>query len=148
MTEQKKIDGRTKRALDMAIARKLVSQESYHAVLAGELTLQAARDLGRDRGPDDTGRATDGPGTTTETAGRASAEDRTDTPPQPVSRTSKDDTRQLCWCGCQELTSPNRKWRPGHDQRGKGIIRRAAKEGKVGELSPKLREYGEERGLI
>jgi hypothetical protein len=36
MTEQNaKIDGRTKRALDMAIARRQVSQDSYRAVLAG-----------------------------------------------------------------------------------------------------------------
>jgi hypothetical protein len=48
----------------------------------------------------------------------------------------------------QELTSPNKRWKPGHDQRGKGIIKRAVKEGKVGELSPQLREYGAERGLF
>ena len=72
MTEQKKIDGRTKRALDMAIARKQVSQESYRAVLDGELTLQAARDLGRDRGPNDTRRASSGPGTATEISRSAS----------------------------------------------------------------------------
>jgi hypothetical protein len=65
-----------------------------------------------------------------------------------VSHISKDDTRQLCWCGCEELTSPNRRWKPGHDSRGKGIIKRAVEDGKVGELSPQLKEYGAERGLI
>ena len=62
MTQQDpKIDGRTKRALDMAIARKQVSQESYRAVLAGEITLQRAKELGRDRGPADTSKGTSGP---------------------------------------------------------------------------------------
>ena len=69
-------------------------------------------------------------------------------PPQPVSRISKDDTTQECWCGCRELTSSGKRWKVGHDQRGKGIIKQAVREGKVGELSPQLREYGVERGLI
>ena len=71
-----------------------------------------------------------------------------DRPPQPVSRIPKNDTRQYCWCGCEQLTSPDRRWKPGHDSRGKGIIKRAIKEGKVAELSPQLRGYGAERGLI
>jgi hypothetical protein len=49
MTDHK-IDGRTRRALDVAIAKRQISPASYRAVLAGEITLQAARDLGRDRG--------------------------------------------------------------------------------------------------
>jgi hypothetical protein len=65
-----------------------------------------------------------------------------------VSRISKDDTTQQCWCGCQQLTSPNRRWLPGHDQRAKGIIKRAAREGKAEELSDRLKEYGAERGLV
>jgi hypothetical protein len=65
-----------------------------------------------------------------------------------VSRISKDDTTQQCWCGCQQLTSPNRRWLPGHDQRAKGIIKRAVREGKAEELSDRLKEYGAERGLV
>ncbi len=63
MTERNpKIDGRTKRALDVAIARKKVSQESYRAVLAGEITLQRAKELGRSGAPTtDTTQASDGP---------------------------------------------------------------------------------------
>ncbi len=150
MTQQNpKIDGRTKRALDMAIARKQVSQESYRAVLAGTLTLQEAKAIGRDGAPaaDATG-GSGGPGTATETARSTSAGGAEDARPQPVSRISKDDATQQCWCGCQQLTSPNRRWRPGHDQKGKGLIRRAVREGKTGELSPKLRMYGAERGLL
>jgi hypothetical protein len=65
-----------------------------------------------------------------------------------VSRISKDDATQQCWCGCQQLTSPNRRWLPGHDQRAKGIIKRAVREGKAEELSDRLKEYGAERGLV
>ncbi len=105
-----------------SLARKAISQESYAAVLRGELSLEAARELGRDRGPSGA--------------------------PLPVSRLSKDDTRQECWCGCQQLTSPGKRWRQGHDQRAKGTIKRAVSEGKVEEISDKLREYARERGLI
>ena len=148
MTEQKKIDGRTKRGLDVAIAKRQVSQESYRAVLAGEITLQQAKAIGRDGAPAaGTGGATDGPGRATG-ARSASAQGSAHTPPQPVSRISKNDTTQECWCGCQEFTSPNRRWRPGHDQKAKGIIGRAVKDGKVGELSPQLKEYGAEWGLL
>ena len=157
MTQQDpKIDGRTKRALDMAIARKQVSQESYRAVLAGEITLQEAKAMGRDGAPatDATvGRsgpraATGGPRSTVVEDRRGDGHARRHTPPQPTSRISKDDARQFCWCGCQQLTSPNCRWLPGHDQRAKGIIKRAVREGKAEELSDRLKEYGAERGLV
>lgn len=64
------------------------------------------------------------------------------------SRMSKDDTTQECWCGCGERTKPNRRWRPGHDQRAKGIIKRAVREGKLDELTDRQRDYAEERNLI
>lgn len=152
MTEQNvKIDGRTRRAADLALAKRTISRASYDALLAGEITLQAARDLGRERGPAGTAQRSGGQRTATGTSGQGSTEDRqggADTPPQPVSRISKNDTRQACWCGCEQLTSPGKRWRPGHDMRAKGIINRALKEGKAGELSPQLKEYGSERGLI
>lgn len=147
MTEQKKIDGRTKRAADLALMKRTISRASYDAILAGTLTLAEAKSLGRDREPD-TPEAHGGPPTAAEGARSASAQDGADTPPQPVSRLSKNDTRQFCWCGCQQLSSPGRIWRQGHDQRAKGTIKRAVKEGRVAELSPQLKEYGVERGLI
>src|SRR4028119_705613 len=62
VTEQNpRLDGRTKRALDMAIARKQVGQESYRAVLAGEITLRRAKELGRSGAPTDTSEGTSGP---------------------------------------------------------------------------------------
>ena len=142
-----KVHHQSRKAADISLAKRQISPTSHRAVLDGDITLQYARDLGRDGAPRAAG-GERGPGTATEQARSASATDAADAPPQPASRNSKDDRTQECWCGCQELTSPNRKWRPGHDQRGKGIIRQAVKEGKAGELSPQLREYGEERGLI
>ncbi len=109
MTE--KIDGRTKRALDMAIAKKQISRASYDAVLAGTLSLAEAKALGRERGPDTT-QASGGPGSAT---GQPSAGSPQDTPPQPVSRISKDDTLSPCLCGCGELVA--RRFKPGHDMR-------------------------------
>jgi hypothetical protein len=153
MTQQDpKVDGRTKRALDMAIARKQVSQESYRAVLAGTLALREAKAMGRDGAPAaDAAQGISGPGTATETAREGQEQPANapqDSPPRPVSRISKDDATQQCWCGCQQLTSPDRRWLPGHDQRAKGIIERAAREGKAEELSDRLKEYGAERGLV
>ena len=149
MTEQKKIDGRTKRAADMALAKRTISRASYDALLAGRIGITEAKAIGRDGAPAaDTRRDYKDQGEGQRTSRSASAEDRTDRPPQPVSRISKDDTRQLCWCGCQQLTSAGKRWRVGHDSRGKAIIKRAVKEGNVDKLSVQLREYGEERGLI
>jgi len=145
MTEQRNLDGRTRRAADIALAKRTISRASYDALLAGQIGLAEAKAIGRDGAP--AADATDGPGTATETP-RSTSTDGAGRLPQPVSRISKDDTRQECWCGCQQLTSPGKRWKVGHDQRAKGIIRRAVKEGKVGELSPQLREYGAVRGRI
>ena len=51
MSYEKQIDGRTKRALDTAIAKRQVSQDSYRAVMEGRITLQEAKDLGRENSP-------------------------------------------------------------------------------------------------
>lgn len=125
--ETQKIDGRTKRALDMALMKAQISQASHAAVLAGELSLADAKTLGRDRGPDapDT---TEGQGTATKT------------PPEPSS--------SLCWDGCGQEVRPGRRWRQGHDARGKSMILNAVREGRVSELPETLQEYGRERGLL
>jgi hypothetical protein len=65
MTDHK-IDGRTKRALDVAIAKRQISQASYRAAIEGKITLQQAKELGRDRGPDDISEASDGQDEATE----------------------------------------------------------------------------------
>ena len=106
MTEQNpNLDGRTKRALDMAIARKQVSQESYRAVLAGEITLQEAKAIGRDGAP-----ATDA---TEDRSGREEP------------RTGPREGRQFrpCLCSCGGTTRGGR-FLPGHDARLHGELKR------------------------
>jgi hypothetical protein len=118
MTEQKpKIDGRTRKAADIALAKRQISPASYRALVeeGGRITLQQAKELGRDRGPDDTGQGHNGPERPAGRARSASADDRRDAPPQPVSRISKNDRSRLCICGCQRTTRG--RFAPGHDQR-------------------------------
>jgi hypothetical protein len=63
MAEQNtKLDGRTRRAADIALAKRTISRASYDAVLAGEVTLQRAKELGRDRGSADTSEGSSAPG--------------------------------------------------------------------------------------
>jgi hypothetical protein len=145
-----KVHGNTRKAADMALAKRLVSRSSHEAILAGTLTLAQARELGRDRGPHDTGQASSGREGATERPpeGRERPQEGTEIPPQPASRISKDDATQECWCGCRQRTSPGRRFRPGHDQRAKGIIKRAVAAGRGDNLSDRLRDYGQERGLI
>jgi hypothetical protein len=111
--------------------------------------MKKAKELGRDRGPgartsrSGAGAATEGP-----RKGRERPQEGTGAPPQPTSRISKDDTTQECWCGCGSWTSPGRRFRPGHAQRAKGIIKRAVAAAKGDQLSNRLRAYGRERRLI
>ena len=152
MTEQNtKIDGRTKRAADMALAKRTISRASYDALLAGRIALHEAKSIGRDGAPAaDTGQATDGPGTATGGTERQRGAARTArTRPRSRCRASARPTLgNSAGAAARSSRRQIRRWKPGHDQRAKGIIRRAVKEGKVGELSPQLKEYGKERGLI
>ena len=141
----------TRKAADKDLNESTITEQSHAAVLAGQMDLATARNIGADDAPTDAPEDRSGQDERQEAPQSASAEDHqggADTPPQPVSRISKDDATQECWCGCRQWTNPNRRWRPGHDQRAKGVINRAVREGKVVELSPQLREYGRERGLI
>ena len=131
MTEQNpKIDGRTKRALDMAIARKQVSQESYRAVLAGTLTLREAKELGRDRGAADTSEGTSGPGW-------ASSGLRKGRRPRPC-------------IACGGMTKGGR-FHPGCDQNLFGELKRNLEKDPLlrnERFSDEQRAYAVERGLI
>ena len=144
-----KVHHQTKQGARIALANEQISRASYEAILAGTLTLAEARELGRARGPEAaTSRGSSGAGTESARVGLERPQDRRNAPPQPISRISKDDATQECWCGCGEQTKPHRRWKPGHDQRAKGSIKRAVAAGKVDELSDRLRDYGQERGLI
>ena len=141
MTEQNpKLDGRTKRALDMAIARKQVSQESYRAVLAGTLTLQRAKELGRSGAPTDTTQGSSGPGRGQETAGT----------PQEQPTDAPQGTGRSCLCGCGETTRGGR-FKPGHDARLHGELKRNLEKDPLlrnERFTEEQRSYACERGLI
>jgi hypothetical protein len=133
MTEHNpKIDGRTKRALDMAIAKRQVSQESYRAVLAGEITLQHAKAIGRDGAPAaDTDRASDG------------REEATKTP-------VKGRTPRPCLCGCGQTTRGGR-FKPGHDARLHSELKRNLERDPLlrnERFTEEQKAYAKERGLI
>jgi hypothetical protein len=144
-----KVHHQTERGARIALAKKQISQASYEAVLAGTLSLAQAKELGCEGGPEAaTSRGGSGAGTEQHPQDRERPLEGVGIPPQPTSRISKDDATQECWCGCGEQTKPHRRWKPGHDQRAKGSIKRAVAAGKVDELSDRLRDYGRERGLI
>ena len=138
MTESK-IDGRTRRAADMALAKKQISQESYEAVLRGELSLAEARELGRDWAPHDTGQASGGRGEATETPGRSSEER-----PQSGAVT--------CLCGCREsVRGKKSRFRPGHDARLYGELKRNLEKYPLlrnERFTDEQKAYAKERGLI
>jgi hypothetical protein len=140
VTEQNpRLDGRTKRALDMAIARKQVSQDSYRAVLAGEITLQRAKELGRSGAPTDTPQASDGPGTVTETPGRGGTEG-----------TNAPARRCLCGCG-QRPRSSRSRFVQGHDHRLYGELKRNLEKDPLlrnERFSEEQKAYARERGLL
>jgi hypothetical protein len=149
MSEQNtKIDGRTKRAADMALAKRTISRASYDALLAGRIGITEAKSIGRDGVP--AADATDGPGTTTQISRSASAEGGQDgaaTPPLPVSRISKNDrtpTKTPCLCGCG-IPVP-RTFAPGHDSRMFRVAREHLTEGR--ELTEEQREYLESSGKM
>jgi len=139
-----KVHHQTARGARLALARKEISQESYRAVLASEITLRQAKELGRDRGPDGAGRASGGREETRTGSRSASAEDGADRPPQPVSRISKDDRSRACMCGCGRATAG--VFAQGHDMRMFQVAREHLTEGR--ELTEEQREYLEVSGKL
>ncbi len=141
MTEQNpKIDGRTKRALDIAIDRKQVSQASYRAVLAGRITLQEAKAIGRDGAPaTDAAQHQSGPGTTTGTARSASAD-------------TNDTGRAPCLCGCGGTPKGAKsRFLMGHDSRLHSDLKRNLEKDPLlrnERFTVEQRAYAKERGLI
>jgi hypothetical protein len=131
-----KVHHQTERGARIALAKKQISRASYEAVLAGTLTLAEAKKLERDRGPHDTGQASSGRGAATETPGRSSAE-------------SLQDGTSACLCGCGE--SVKNRFRPGHDQRLFGELKRNLERDPLlrnERFTEEQRAYAKERGLI
>lgn len=144
MTEAK-VHHQTERGARIALAKKQISQESYEAIKRGELSLAEARELGRDRGPDDTGQASNGPGTATETPRKAWER------PQERSQESTDVLRP-CLCGCGEsVRGKKSRFRPGHDARLYGELKRNLEKDPLlrnQRFSDEQKAYATERKLI
>jgi hypothetical protein len=136
-----KVHHQTKRGARIALAKKQISQESYHAVLASEITLQQAKELGRDRRPHDTGQASSGheEGRKAPRKGRERSQESTGAP-------------RTCLCGCGEsVRGKKSKFRPGHDARLCGELKRNLEKDPLlrnERFTDEQRVYARERGLI
>ncbi|MDP9486102.1 MAG: hypothetical protein M3Q49_10020, partial [Actinomycetota bacterium] len=125
------IDGRTRRGADLALAKRLISRASYGAVLAGELTLQHAKEYGRDGGPDDPA----APGAVQDVPATAA----------PWGRRRGRERPYLC---CGDATKGGR-FLPGHDARLFGELKRNLEKDpllKNERFTDEQREYARERG--
>jgi hypothetical protein len=132
----KKVHHQIERGARIALAKKQISRASYEAVLAGTLTLPEARELGRDRGPDDTGQGSGGQGTVTEIPRSVSA--------------GATQRGAYCLCGCGETTRGGR-FKPGHDARLHGEFKRNLERDPLlrnERFNDEQRAYAKERGLI
>lgn len=83
--EQPKLHHQTRRAANLALSKKTISPDSHKAILAGELGLEAAKELGRDGSPY-----------------------------APAVHVNKNDRSRDCLCGCRLRTRGGR-FRAGHD---------------------------------
>ncbi len=125
----KDVHHQTRRAADIAIAKKQISPASHRAVLAGEISLQDARELGRDRGPADTSEGTSGPG-------QASSGPRKGRRPRPC-------------IACGGMTKGGR-FHPGCDQKLFGELKRNLEKDPLlrnERFDDEQRRYAVERGL-
>jgi hypothetical protein len=127
----KDVHHQTRKAADISLAKKQISLDSYRAVLAGQISLQDARELGRDRGPTNTSEASSGPR-------RASSGPREGPHPRP------------CLCSCGGTTKGGR-FLPGHDARLHGELKRNLEKDPLlrnERFTDAQRAYARERGLI
>ncbi len=127
-----KVHHQTERGARIALAKKQISRAGYEAILRGELSLAQARELGRDRGPHDTGQASSGheEGRKTPREGR---------------------TPRRCMCSCGGMTKGG-AFLPGHDARLRAELVAQIKKGDVLLRSDRItagqRAFAVRHGLI
>ena len=133
MTPEEKnpqVHHQTVRGARLSLARKEISQASFRAVLAGELSLPDAKRLGRDGGP-------------TPADAREGQERATGIPGRQAPH---------CLCGCgQRPTSPRSRFVQGHDHRLYGDLKRNLKSDPLlrnQRYNDAQRRYAVERGLV
>jgi hypothetical protein len=129
-----KVHHQTERGARIALAKRLISQESYEAVLAGTLTLARAKELGREGGP----------GARTSRSGSGAATERA-----PEGRERPQEGAGACLCGCGELVK--NRFRPGHDMRLYGELKRNLEKDPLlrnERFTDEQKAYAKERKLI
>jgi hypothetical protein len=130
-----KVHHQTERGARIALAKRLISRASYEAILAGRLTLDDGKALGRDRGPDSPER-------------QSGSETVAETPRKGRERL-QEGTGAYCLCGCGELVK--NRFRPGHDMRLYGELKRNLEKDPLlrnQRFNEEQREYARQRGLI
>jgi hypothetical protein len=126
-----KVHGNTKKAADIALAKRLISRSSYDAILRGELSLADGKALGRGRGP----------GTP---EGHSGSEEATENP-----RRAREPRGRKCLCGCGGETRGGR-FLPGHDHRLYGELKRNLEKDPLlrnERFTEDQRRYAVDRGL-
>jgi hypothetical protein len=114
-----RVNGNTKKAADMALAKKAISPDSHRAVHEGRIDFEEARSLGREGSPF-------GPA------------------PKTVGKNDWTPTKTPCLCGCGELVE--RTFKAGHDARMFRVAREHLTEGR--EITRGQREYLETSGKM
>ena len=126
-----KVHHMTMKGARNALAHRLISQDSYRAVLQGELSLPDAKSLGRDRGPE-----IPGPNSGRDEGRKTPREGLT---PRP------------CMCSCGGMTKGGR-FLPGHDAKLRSELMAQIKKGDVLLRSERFtdsqRRYAVERRLV
>jgi hypothetical protein len=140
----RKPHGNIIKAADKDLSEGVITEQSHAAVLAENMTLQDARNIGADPAPTDAPEDHSGPRTATETPRSASAQGHHDMPPQPISRVSKSDRSRPCMA-CGEMTSGS-LFHQGCDMK----MHRLAREYVRGErdLTDEQLEYVRESGKL
>ena len=119
MNEEAKVHANTRKAADMALAKKAISPDSHRAVHEGRITVDEARQLGREGSPF-------GP------------------PSRAISKDDRTPTKTPCLCGCGELVA--RTFKAGHDARMFRVAREHLMEGR--EITKEQRRYLETSGKM
>jgi hypothetical protein len=126
-----KVHHMTARGARNALAHRLISQDSYRAVLRGEISLAQAKEVGREGGP--------------RTPERRSGHEEGRKAPR-ESRTPR-----RCMCSCGDTTRGGR-FLPGHDAKLRSELVAQIKKGDVllrsERITTEQRRYAVERGLV
>ena len=119
MTEEIQVHHATRRAADLALAKRAISPDSHKAIHEGRIDLEEARSLGREGSPF-------GPA------------------PKTISKNDRTPTKTPCLCGCG--TPVPRMFAAGHDMRLVTYAKEYVRGER--ELTPEQMEYVERSGKL